>query len=129
MAIFNGWQITRAGVVFVVGIIILIGLVFGGVWMVRERGEQARRQEAAKIAQQNLEEQSETDPSTQTGTNTGAVAVSEPTDPDTQTTTSTPPASNVLPETGADVSQIVSVTLVTLAVAYYVTSRRAAREL
>ncbi len=129
MAIFNGWQITRAGVVFVVGVIVLIGLVFGGVWMVRERGEQARRQEAAKIAQQNLEDQSQANPTGQNGTSTGAVVVAEPAETGAQTATPPAQTSSVLPETGADVSHIVVLTLLTLAVAYYATSRRAVREL
>jgi LPXTG-motif cell wall-anchored protein len=125
MAIFNGWQITRAGVVFVVGIIILVGLVFGGVWLASDRGEQARRQEAAKIAQENLENQSQAE----TATN-GAVTDPETTESDDEeVAVATPRSASTLPETGAEVSQVVIVALLALAGAYYVTSRRAAREL
>lgn len=126
MAIFNGWRITRTGVVFVLGIIVLTAAVFGGIWFVHDRGEQARRQEAAKIAQQNLEEQSK--PTTNTSTGNGTV-----TPPTTEAESETPATgttnSAALPETGADPSQVIIVTLLTLAGAYYATSRRAAREL
>ena len=54
-------RITRAGVALTVGIIVLTGLIIGGLFWVRQSGEQARRDEATKIAEQNLEEQSGND--------------------------------------------------------------------
>lgn len=52
-------RITRAGVALTVGIIVVTGLIIGGLFLVKNQGEQARRDEAIKIAEQNLEEQSE----------------------------------------------------------------------
>ncbi len=51
-------RVTRGGVWLAVGIIVLAALIFGGLYLVRERGEQARREDAIAIAEQNLEEQS-----------------------------------------------------------------------
>jgi len=48
-------RITRAGVGLTVGIIILALVVLGGLYLVRERGEQARRDDAVEIAQENAE--------------------------------------------------------------------------
>lgn len=124
MAIFNGWRITRAGVVFVIGILVLAGLVFGGIWFVNGRGEQARRDEAIKIAEQQLEEQSEV----AMETNTGTVPADEE-----QENGPVPSASgeeNVeLPATGAEITQILAVTVLALSAAYYVSSRRALAQL
>lgn len=50
--------VTRTGVALTVGIIILTGLLTGGLLWVKHEGEQARRQEAIKIAEQQLNEQS-----------------------------------------------------------------------
>jgi hypothetical protein len=52
-------RITRAGVGLTVGIIILALVVLGGLYLVRERGEQARRDDAIEIAQENLESETE----------------------------------------------------------------------
>lgn len=51
-------QITRAGVGLTIGIIILGLMVLGGLYLAKERGEQARRDAAIQIASQNLEDQS-----------------------------------------------------------------------
>ncbi|MEO6110191.1 MAG: LPXTG cell wall anchor domain-containing protein [Candidatus Saccharimonadales bacterium] len=137
MAIFNGWRITRTGVVFVIGVVVLAGLVFGGIWMVRDRGEQARRQEAVKIAEQNLENQSNApaarDDSTTSSTDVAKTDTTKTatttTKVPTATTTTATSTSTQLPETGADSFTIVIVALLALAGSYYVTSRRAVREL
>ncbi|MDB5161654.1 MAG: hypothetical protein JWM52_162 [Candidatus Saccharibacteria bacterium] len=137
MAIFNGWRITRTGVVFVIGVIVLAGLVFGGVLLVRERGEQARRQEAIKIAEQNLENQSSapaasndssTSSSTETATKPGVETSQTSTDTTTVATSSTETTSE-LPQTGPSFYPVIIVALLALAAAYYLTSRRAVREL
>lgn len=129
MAILGGWRITRTGIVFVLGIIILIGLVLGGIWLVRDRGEQVRRQEALKVAEQNLESQSETE--TQTNTESSpAPAATETESSGTAATSGTGGASsNELPQTGADASHIIIIALLALAAGYYASSRRAVREL
>lgn len=133
MPYLRGFRITRTGIVFIVGVIVLTGLVLGGLWLVQERGEQARRQEAAKIAEQNLESQSESGAQTPTttGDNTNAGTVATPSDTETETQTSTVASahSGDLPQTGADISQVLILALVTLATAYYVTSRRAVARL
>lgn len=124
MAIFNGWRITRAGVVFVLGILVLAGLVLGGIWVVRERAEQARRDEAIKIASENLEEESEevVTPANQ--------EVSAPDEEDKGASAGESPApTEELPATGGELSGLLAVTVLSLAAALYVTSRRAAREL
>jgi len=51
-------RITQAGVALTVGIIIVTALIIGGFFYVRNAGEQARREEAIKIAEQNLQDQS-----------------------------------------------------------------------
>lgn len=51
-------RITRAGVALTVGIIVVTGLIIGGLFLVKNQGEQARRDEAIKIAEQKLEDQS-----------------------------------------------------------------------
>jgi hypothetical protein len=124
MAIFDGWRITRAGVVFVVGILVLAGLVFGGIWFVNERGEQARRDEAIKIAEQQLEEQSEV----ATETNNGTAPAEE--EGANGPILSTSGEENVeLPETGPEIVHILAITALTLSAAYYVGSRRALGQL
>ena len=50
-------RITQAGVALTVGIIIVTGLIIGGFFWVKTAGEQARRDDAIKIAEQNLEKQ------------------------------------------------------------------------
>lgn len=124
MAIFSGWRITRAGIVFVLGILVLAGLVFGGIWVVRERAEQARRDEAIQIASENLQEDSE---------EVVAPADEEAPVPDEEdegaSPSETPAPTEELPATGGELSGLLAVTVLSLAGALYVTSRRAVREL
>lgn len=122
---FGGWQITRTGIVFIVGIIVLAGLVFGGIWLVRDRGEQVRRQEEVKVAEQNLEEQSKTPVAAEAESKSTEAPQAE-TATDTATTTT---SAGELPETGAETMPIIVLALVSLAAGYYLTSRRAVREL
>lgn len=51
-------RITQSGVALTVGIIILTALIVGGLFWVKQSGEQARRDEAVKIAEEKLEEES-----------------------------------------------------------------------
>jgi FtsZ-interacting cell division protein ZipA len=52
-------RISRTWVGLIIGIIIVALLVLVGLSFAKQRGEQARRDEAVKIAQQNLESQSQ----------------------------------------------------------------------
>ncbi len=54
-------RITRSGVALTVGIIIVTALIIGAFFIVKNAGEQARREDAIKVAEQNLEEQSSDD--------------------------------------------------------------------
>ncbi|MFZ1250798.1 MAG: LPXTG cell wall anchor domain-containing protein [Candidatus Microsaccharimonas sp.] len=54
-------RITRAGVALTVGIILAAVLVIAGLLWVKNAGEQARREEAVKIAEQNLRDQANTE--------------------------------------------------------------------
>ncbi len=122
MAMFRGWQITRAGVVFAGGLIILAALIFGSIWFVQQRGEQTRREEAIKVAEQNLQEQSK--PPVETGSNDqtgGEVATTD--------TPSQPSNQESLPATGIEIGRLLAVISLALAVGYYATSRRAIRQL
>lgn len=60
MADFSWLSRARSSIVFIIVTIVLAIGVFTTIWFVQQRGEQVRRDEAAKIAQQNLEEQSKT---------------------------------------------------------------------
>jgi len=129
MSVFNGWRLTRTGILFVIGIVVLTGLVFAGIMFVRERGEQARRQEAVKIAEQNLESQS--DPATNPVAVEGeASAPGQVTETDEATTmVASTQTTEQLPQTGPELYSIVIVTLLAMTGAFYATSRRAVREL
>ncbi|MFY9228411.1 MAG: hypothetical protein WAO28_03780 [Candidatus Microsaccharimonas sp.] len=129
MAVWTGWRITRTGIMFIIGIVVLAGLVFGAVLYVQQRGEQARRAEAVKIAEQNLTEQSKTatqpikvdEGSSESSSSNGTYTATQPTTPVTST--------GELPATGADASNIIVVTVLSLAVSLYIASRRMVREL
>lgn len=148
MASTMGWRPTRAGFIYVIIAIILAASVFGVAWFVMQRGEQVRQQEAAEVAKENLENQTDTpviaeeteNPAPETpgtGTTDGEeVAVTDPNTGGTQTegTPITPPAGNTteeLPVTGS-ASTIVSLLAIaglTYAVSLYIVSRRTARQL
>lgn len=50
--------VTRTGVALTVGIIVLTGLLIGGLFFVKNTSEQARRDEAIAVAEQQLEKES-----------------------------------------------------------------------
>ncbi len=52
-------HVTRAGVALTVGIILVTGLIVGGLLWVKNSGEQARRNDAIKVAEQNLQKNSD----------------------------------------------------------------------
>lgn len=120
MAAFTGWRITRAGMIFIIGVVLLAALAFVSVYIVVQRGEQARREEAIAVAEKQLEAETE------------VIAQETPASeaPVTDTTDeAAPPATEALPETGATPAVIIAVAAITMAGAYYVQSRRAVRGL
>jgi len=133
MAIFGGWRVTRVGVLFIVGIIVLAGLVTGGIFLVKNRGEAVRREEAVKVAEQNLEDQSKVAVQPVPAEESTAQGATDP-DAAGETVTSTPTATaEELPQTGPAelqaIGNIVIVALLALSVSFYVTSRRATQDL
>ena len=152
MAAFRGWRLTRTGILFVVGILVLGGLVTGGIFLVKNHGEVVRRDQAVKIAEQNLKAQSNNSAQPTNGSNTGDsnstdTSKNTPGTPGAAGTASTPEAdanngaaattattnSSELPVTGINDLQLIGqaaiMAAVALSVAYYVASRRAASNL
>jgi len=134
MALFGGWRLTRTGILFVVGVVVLAALVFGGIVLVRQRGDQVRRDEAVKVAEQNLKNDSgvavapaaessdANKATTDTSANKGTAS--------TNSAAATTPSADQLPKTGPadDFGRIISVTILASSVAFYVASRRTAQQ-
>jgi LPXTG-motif cell wall-anchored protein len=117
-------------VALTVGIILITGLIVGGLFWAKESGEQARREEAIKIAEQNLQDQSDTDvalngDTTEPSTgNTETQTPPENTD-DQQSTSATITDVSELPQTGpADSAMFIAVGALTFATVSYYRSRR-----
>jgi hypothetical protein len=146
MAAFGGWRLTRSGVVFIVGILVLGGLVTGGVFLVKNHGEAVRHDQAVKIAEQNLKDQSKTGTQpTDTASSDGSNGSNTTNNADktstagTNTATTTTTASNAngsnasqLPVTGIDDFQVLGTSTVLALLAFsvvsYLLSRRATSE-
>jgi hypothetical protein len=134
MAAASRFDLTRAGIGLVIGIIILALVVFGGIRLVRERGEQARRDEAIAIADQQIEQQDDQDIAIGSGNSTlnnpDQAAPSQSTDQapaSSNGAASTPaPASdaNELPQTGPELMPIVAFALLSFATVSYIQSRK-----
>jgi FtsZ-interacting cell division protein ZipA len=129
MAIRN---VTRAGVGLVIGIIILGLLVFGGLWLVRERGDQARRQEAINIANEQLKSESEqgvalnndkNQSSNSQSQNSGSQS-SNSTSQSGSSTSNTSSNASELPQTGPKETTAVVLGFLTFAVVSFVRSRK-----
>ena len=120
MATMSGWRITRAGIVFILVALLLVGAVIGASYLLRERGEQVRQQEAAEIARENLENESN-DPV--------VIARDEPETVDTNGETgegSGAPVPEELPETGpTEFGALIASVLVAASVAAFLQSRQA----
>ena len=144
MAAFGGWRLTRAGVLFVIGIIVLAGLVTGGVFLVKNRGESARRAEAVKVAEQELKDQSEvatqpveeqTDKAAEEVAKADAEAAKAAATAKAEADKAAVAAATAsqLPQTGpeemAALGRILIVTILAVSVSFYVASRRAAKDL
>lgn len=135
MAIRN---VTRAGVGLVVGIIILGVLVWGGLSIVRDRGEQARQAEAIKIADEQLKTESEkgvalnpdkdkdSNPKTESQngiSGSGSQGSTSTAQPGGSTSGSASNAAE-LPKTGPEAASIVALGLLTFATLSFVRSRQ-----
>jgi len=124
MAVFGGWRLTRTGALFVIGILVLGGLVTGGIFYVKNHGEAVRHEEAVKIAEENLKNQSEV--KTQPVDTVDSSDKTETTSPDEAVKVvveQTQP--EVLPETGPEsISNLLIIAILALSVSFYVASRR-----
>lgn len=139
MAVLGGWRLTRMGLLFIIGILVLGGLVTGGIFLVKNHGEAVRRDQAVKVAEQNLKDQSQvTTQPVNTATSSDAssdAAKTNSTSTDTATSSATSTAKTVganatkLPETGFDdfkaLGNTIIVAVFTFSVVSYVASRRA----
>lgn len=132
MAVFGGRRITRTGIIFIIGIVVLGGLVTGGIFLVKNHGEAVRRDQAIKIAEQSLEDQSKiaAEQSSATKPESGSIdspgTAAEEAKPSTATSGSD---SATLPATGFDDANVIGrtamIAILALSIAYYVSSRRA----
>jgi LPXTG-motif cell wall-anchored protein len=119
-------RITRSGVWLTVGIIILGLLVLGGLYIVKQRGEQARREDAIEVARENLESE------TQDGALTPSQSESEngesPQREQSSANESAPssnPAPTELPATGpTEVFSLLAVGMLAFATTSYFRSRQ-----
>jgi LPXTG-motif cell wall-anchored protein len=129
-------RITRSGVGLTVGIIVLALVVLGGLYFVRERGEQARREDAIEVAQENLESQSERESALNPSDENGDEATDDGSTADDGDQTQEmpvggtgqggPAAPQELPATGpTETAAMVIIGLLSFATASYVMSRRA----
>lgn len=120
MSSINRLRITRRGAMIFVGIILLGIIVAYGASFLKERGEQARREQAISQAEEALSKQ--TDTAVEVATDVSGQDRPEEV-PVTGTTGS-------LPQTGVgDVYAVVVLALLTASVAYYTMSRRAVKTL
>lgn len=134
MANYTGLRPTRAGILLIIGIIVATGLIVAGLLWVKQSGEQARRDEAVKIAEQNLEEDSKSDDvalndgdesNQQEQAPTESNQESTPNGAEQNTSTSNNPSVTELPQTGAgDIVPFVAAGLLAFSVSSYVISRR-----
>ena len=118
--------VTRASVGLVVGIILIALLVLGGLLLVRERGQQARREEAITIADQQLKEESKQGVALDTNESDDTTATESAPAPEPSSSTNATPApaaASELPQTGPSAVSLVAVGLLTFAAASFVRSR------
>ncbi len=127
-------RITRTWVGLIIGIIIVALVVLVGISLAKQRGEQARRDEAVKIAQQNLESQSQNgalnsgDPDDKKGDEKSPGNSSGAGDGGNKSPEKSPNTSE-LPQTGPvdSLMSLVAVAMVTFAATSYFVSRRSLR--
>lgn len=113
-------RVTRAGVGLTIGIIILAIVVTGGLLIAKQRGEQARHDEAVKVAQQNLDAQNQEQGALNEGDKTPSKSDDKSPEPET----------DELPATGAGDTALMAVGAgaVTFGLVAYTRSRRALSE-
>lgn len=127
MARFNGWRLTRAGIVFIIVAALLAVAVFAGLKYAQQRGEQVRRDQASEIARE-----SQNEPTPVIAEETPAPATTDETgdggSPDVAVSTPAPattPAPAALPATGmADFFPMIALALLAYTATMYVSSRR-----
>ncbi len=131
MAKFTWVRPTRSGVLMTIGIIVLAGLLLGGLFWLKQTGEQSRRDEAISTAEQQLQQESEQGVALNEGDTTQTENTNEETSEgqaqsDTSSVASSAADVQELPQTGpaANVIGMVVVGLVTFAIASYYRSRR-----
>lgn len=130
--------VTRAGVALTVGIIVLTGVVVGGLFLLKHQGEQARRDEAITIAEQQLEQQSNDgvalnegdqatteEESSQSSGDNAATNNSRDEQASESNSSSNTDVITHLPETGSsDLVSLVAIALLTFTGVSYIASRR-----
>jgi hypothetical protein len=119
-------QVTRAGVGLVIGIIILALLAFGGLYIVNQRGEQARREEVINIADQQLQAESDQEVAIDTTEATPAEESSAPAGDNSGNTAAAPTANpaSELPQTGPEAASIAMLGVLAFAAASFAHSRK-----
>lgn len=147
MAKITQWRPTRTGIILTVAIIIVAALVGGGLYLLKQQGQQARREDAVKVAEQKLKDesnqgvalnqgesgtnkdqsQSGTSGQSSTGQSQGAQN-QQGANEGTATSGATQAAggsASQLPQTGpADISAVFAIAALTFTVAAYIQSRR-----
>jgi predicted lipid-binding transport protein (Tim44 family) len=133
MATASRLNLTRTGIALLIGIIILAVLVIGGLLFLRDRGEQARREQAIEVADQQLKQDSDRDIAIDSGNgNNQAEAEASPSSEpapstapaDTNPAPSSTPEASALPETGPELTPLVAIALLSFAAVSYQQSRR-----
>ena len=135
MARINQRTLTSIGGLIVIALI-AAGLIIAVVVFVKQRGDQVRRDEAVKIADQQAAEQEATNEANNADVDDETVSEGATTDPDESTATDgeeTAPvlaATDELPATGPSdgLVQLLAVAALGLATSFYVASRRAVAE-
>lgn len=127
MANINRQAVIRVGALVLVALV-AAGLIISVILFVKNRGEQARRDEAIKIANEQAAEE-DTPAPTDESTSEGTVNPDE-TQEETATESDDEPViadADELPATGAGdaVLQLVAVSMLALSISFYVSSRRA----
>jgi FtsZ-interacting cell division protein ZipA len=129
MAASSRLNLTRTGIALLIGIIILAVLVIGGLLFLRDRGEQARREQAISAADQQLKQDSDRDIAIDSGNGNNQAEIEaapsgEPAPADANPAPSSTPEASTLPETGPELAPIIAVALLSFAAASYLQSRR-----
>jgi LPXTG-motif cell wall-anchored protein len=138
MARFVWVRPTRSGVLMIVGIVVLAALLLGGLFWLKQSGEQARRGEAISTAEQQLQQESDKGVALNEGDKDQDTSKDQQTNNDqTQSesssapnegssNSSTPQSVTELPQTGPETNLLgpIVVALVTFAAVSYYRSRR-----